>query len=194
MPSPIGHALAGLSAGWLVAGAPSGPQLVAGAADFRRRDWRQVCGRTATVTSVAYLCLGVAPDLDLLVGAHSRQTHSLGAAALATLVAFLATRRSMTALGAGAAWASHILLDWLGTDGSAPIGIMALWPLSDGFYESSLHVFMAIDRRWWMEHFVSHNLTAIAREIAILLPVLTIVWIARRRAQPPATPGPTANR
>ena len=36
------------------------------------------------------------------------------------------------------AYASHTLLDWLGTDSSPPIGIMALWPFSRDYYESHL--------------------------------------------------------
>ena len=34
------------------------------------------------------------------------------------------------ALATGLAYATHTLLDWLGTDASPPIGIMALWPFS----------------------------------------------------------------
>jgi hypothetical protein len=79
-------------------------------------------------------------------------------------------------VASGAAWISHVLLDWLGTDGTPPIGIMALWPWSDGFYESTLHLFAPIERRWWMPNFLSHNLAAAAREAVVLLPVVWFVW------------------
>ena len=39
------------------------------------------------------------------------------------------------ALAIAAAYATHTLLDWLGTDSAAPFGIMALWPVTDDYYE-----------------------------------------------------------
>jgi hypothetical protein len=83
-----------------------------------------------------------------------------------------------------AAYASHTLLDWLGSDTSPPIGIMALWPVSREYSESRLHLFMAISRRYWLPEFWSYNLRALLRELAILLPVLAAVTLLRRRAGP----------
>ena len=135
----------------------------------------------------------MAPDIDLLFGAHSGPAHGLGAAVLAGLVALaiaplLGTRgsglgtRVRFALGLAAAYASHILLDWLGTDTSAPIGIMALWPFSHAYYESSAHVFMAVSRRYWLPEFWTWNVVALARELLILVPIVALVmWIRRRR-------------
>ena len=80
-----------------------------------------------------------------------------------------------------AACASHTLLDWLGTDTAPPIGIMALWPFSRGYYESQLHVFMAISRRYWLPEFWTYNLRALVRELVILLPVVGLVIRYRRR-------------
>ena len=81
-------------------------------------------------------------------------------------------------LGVAAAWASHVLLDWLGSDTSPPIGIMALWPFSDGFYQSSLFLFDAISRRYWLpQEFIWHNLRAAVGELVILAP---LVYVARR--------------
>jgi inner membrane protein len=132
----------------------------------------------------------MAPDLDLLVGAHSGPSHGIGAALAVGAVAFLALAaagkglayRARMAAAITAAYASHILLDWLGTDTSAPIGIMALWPFSHAYYESPAHVFMAISRRYWLPEFWTWNLVALARELVILVPLLALaVWIARRR-------------
>ena len=81
-----------------------------------------------------------------------------------------------------AAYASHVLLDWLATDSSPPIGIMALWPLSHRYYESDLHLFLAISRRYlqgW--RFVRQNVFALARELVILIPVLGLVVLTRER-------------
>ena len=140
MPSPIAHALAGVAAGWLADPSPG-------------RDTRGTIQR-----AIAFSALGMAPDLDLLYGAHSGPTHGLGAAVIVGFAAWLFLHalgwgRSGTTAGACAlAYASHTLLDWLGTDSSPPIGIMALWPIGREYYESHLHVFMAISRRYWLPH------------------------------------------
>jgi membrane-bound metal-dependent hydrolase YbcI (DUF457 family) len=142
--------------------------------------------------------MGTLPDVDLLFGAHSGPTHSIGAALVVGVVALAAQRvRPVTrgidaergvvifALACMAAYATHILLDWLAQDSMPPIGIMALWPFSREHYESDLHLFMAITRRYhhgWA--FVSHNLIALVRELLILVPVLTLVMIVRRRRDP----------
>jgi len=96
-----------------------------------------------------------------------------------------ATRNAKEAIRFGvavmAACASHTLLDWLGTDWSPPSGIMALWPFSSDYYESHLHVFRAISRRYWLPEFLTWNARALAGELAILLPLTALVFFARRR-------------
>ena len=81
-------------------------------------------------------------------------------------------------MAAGAAWGSHVLLDWLGTDTSAPVGETALWPFTGAYYESGLHLFPAISRRYWLPEFWVYNLKALAIEVMILGP---IAWVATRR-------------
>ena len=82
----------------------------------------------------------------------------------------------------GAAVLSHAAFDWLGTDTSAPIGIMALWPFSREYFESDAHVFMAVSRRYWLEEFWTYNLTVLARELLILgIPAAAVEWLVRRR-------------
>lgn len=170
MPSPIGHALAGVAAGWMVV-PPRGD---------RRR-----------VAALALFCAvaAVAPDVDLAFSAHSGPTHGLGAAAVAGLIVYgvwtALARTTVTparaAVAAAAAYASHTLLDWLGSDSSPPIGIMALWPVSGAYYESPLHVFRAISRRYWLPEFWTANVIAIGQELAILLPLVVLVYLLRRR-------------
>jgi hypothetical protein len=58
---------------------------------------------------------------------------------------------------------------------------MALWPFSRDYYESHLHVFMAISRRYWLPEFWTYNLRALARELLILVPIVGIVICYRRR-------------
>jgi membrane-bound metal-dependent hydrolase YbcI (DUF457 family) len=157
MPSPIGHALGGLAAGWRVA-----PE-------------RNL--KSAALLGIA----GAAADLDLLVGVHRGPTHSLGAAVLTFVVVVLATRSVRWGSALSAAWTSHVLLDWLGTDTTPPIGEMALWPLTRAYYESPLHLFPAISRRYWVPEFWIYNLKALAIELAILGPVAWGVAVWRRR-------------
>jgi membrane-bound metal-dependent hydrolase YbcI (DUF457 family) len=178
MPSPIGHFIAGVAAGWLVSGAPRRAE--------RQRAWLE---------AGLFGALGALPDVDLLVGAHSGPTHGIGAAALVGLAALaLQIARApdsrgkpvlapgLLALACFAAYGSHVLLDWLARDTTPPIGIMALWPFSREHYQSELHLFMAISRRYhqgWS--FVRQNTLALTRELAILLPVLIAVLVLRRR-------------
>lgn len=169
MPSPLGHGLAALAAGWAVA-RPASP---------RQALW---------VQSAALIALAVAPDLDLLVGRHSAETHSLGAAVIVASVAAwvrwpIAERRGTIWLAAFLAWASHPLLDSLGQDTTAPFGIMAFWPVSSGYYSWDLRVFLPISRRWWTSGFVSHNVLAVWSELLILGPITAGVWWLRARAR-----------
>lgn len=154
MPSPVGHVLGGIAAGWTLA-----PDHTA---------------RTAVLVGFA----GAAADLDLLVGTHRGPTHSIGAALLTWAVVSLLTRNLRWGSAMSAAWGSHVLLDWLATDTSPPVGEMALWPLTRSYYESSLHLFPAISRRYWLAEFWMYNLKALAIELMILGPV---TWLATRR-------------
>jgi hypothetical protein len=181
MPSPLGHVIAGAAAGWLIAGTPGGR------GQPRRGIVRDAC---------LFGALGALPDVDLIFGAHSGPTHSLAAAAIVSAAIVAAARsaamrpRIVTAAACFAAYASHVLLDWLATDSSPPIGIMALWPFSREHYESDLHVFMAISRRYWTGwSFVRQNAIAVARELAILLPLLAVIVLARTRGRPRAARG-----
>jgi inner membrane protein len=204
MPSPVGHVIAGLTAGWFVAGspfvAPKVGQKVAGTFPGKV---------PATFWEAAVFgALGALPDIDLIFGAHSGPTHSLGAAIvvgiLAAIWAGVAQRlrsrrpeplglRPLTlAIACFAAYASHVLLDWLARDTTAPIGIMALWPFSRAPYESDLHIFMAISRRYYQGWtFVRQNAIALVSELLILVPLLVLVMKVRRRRgdiAAPATP------
>lgn len=176
VPSPIGHVLGGVAAGWLVAG-----RSIARGPGGRSRRWRWI--GAAPGEAALFAVIGAAPDLDLLIGAHSTYTHSVGAVGFTGFATLLWTRgrRPDLAMACAAAVASHILLDWLGSDTTPPIGIMALWPVTREFYQSSFFVFMAISRRWWLPGFYLQNGLAVLRELAILAPVVTILGIVRPR-------------
>jgi inner membrane protein len=169
MPSPLGHALGGLSAGWLLIRLTAGRQRIP-------------AGRMSE--AALFAAAGMAADVDLLFGAHSGPTHGLGAAAIAALAAYAVTRRGTQSAAVAAAYSSHTLLDWLGTDTTAPIGIMALWPFSRAYYQSAVHLFQAISRRYWLPGFWSFNLRALVRELFILGPLAAVIaWLRFRRAE-----------
>ena len=125
----------------------------------------------------------VLPDVDFLWGRHNMETHSLGAAMLAGLCVLAATRGRQPRLAVlvTLAWASHALFDWLGSDDTPPLGVMALWPLTSDFYFAHAYVFEAISRRTHLPGFWSHNLGAVAREAALLTPLAAgLHWWQRR--------------
>lgn len=163
MPSPIGHALGGIAIGCAIASAP-GPRLLAGLA-----------------------LVAILPDLDLLLPVpHRGPTHSLGAGVVAAAVALVigggAGRprdRVRVALAVGAAYVSHVVLDWLGADHYPPQGVMLLWPFSDAYQVSGFDVFSRIERRYWMPGFWKGNFLAVLREIAIMAPVAWVGWRMR---------------
>jgi membrane-bound metal-dependent hydrolase YbcI (DUF457 family) len=159
MPSPIGHALGGA--------------IVALVAPPTHADRMSPARALLWPTAAAVL-----PDLDFLWGRHSMETHSLAAAASAGLVVLAWTRGRgrRLAVMVALAWASHVLFDWLGSDDTPPLGVMALWPFTSDFYFAHAYVFEAISRRTWLPNFWSHNLRAVAQEIAMLGPAAVFAW------------------
>jgi len=182
MPSPIGHALAGIAAAWIV-------DLVPGSRAWRTAppsaSWYQRAGGGLTICCAV---AAAAPDLDLLIHQHRTFTHSIGATiAVGVLAGALAARRSRpvvrVALMCAAAYGTHVLLDWLGTDNAPPYGIQALWPFSTGWYLSHLDIFGPTERRAFLgAHAIRQNTTTVLREIAILGPAVWGIWLVRVKA------------
>ena len=118
MASPIGHALAGIAVAW-------GADLVPGNRAWRiappSASWYERAGNGLTL---ACAVLAAAPDLDLLFGRfHRTMTHSLLSVAVVAAVAGLVAVRARlpvtrVVLMCAAAWATHLLLDWLAVDES----------------------------------------------------------------------------
>ena len=176
MPSPVGHALAGIAAGYLLGG---------GAVDTpttRSSPW--LTGHKLLFNQRVFVfgLLGVLPDIDFLFGVHSTYTHSVGAIVVVGLVSGFVGRHlgSHPYLAAGAAYGSHVALDWLGSDTVNPLGVMALWPLSSDFYLSDRHWFMAVCREYWLAECWWHNTWGLMRELMALGPV-TLGAIAASR-------------
>jgi len=161
MPSPVGHALGGLTAAFLINA-------------FARRPALTV-GLLATSAAVA-----VAPDLDILVGSHRTYTHSIGAVAIVALAGWLILRkRSAGAVAAlTAAYASHLALDWTSKDTSLPSGLTVLWPFTSRYYKSGLDLFGEVSRRYWLpEEFIIGNIKAAMWEFVLVAPCLFLAWV-----------------
>ena len=155
MPSPVGHALGGAIVAFTIG----------------------TSGTLGTLGTV--IAASVAPDIDFLWGGHNRETHSLGAAIIAGLVVFAWKRSPRLAIAVTLSWASHVLFDWLGSDDTPPLGVMALWPLNSNFYFANAFVFEAISRRYWLDNFYAHNGWAVIKEILILGPIAGVLWRLR---------------
>jgi inner membrane protein len=163
MPTPIGHALAGLAVAGLFRQAPSIPRLH---------------------VAVLVLC-AVAPDLDLTlrfvdgVNHHRGATHSIAAAGLAGITAIALGRlgpgRLPGGLAVAAAWFSHVVLDFLGVDTSPPSGEMALWPFSESFFVSPVALFYDV-RRSFSPSAIQHNIIAGVAELLVMVPIAMLAW------------------
>ena len=167
MPSPIGHALGGIAAGW-----GSAP----------RRD----------VTAAAIVAVvACAPDLDLLIHSHRGESHSVGAALIAGAIAWVVTGRPRWGAAVTLAWASHVLLDWMSNDTRPPLGVMALWPFTRDYYKASIEIFPPVSRRYWESRFWIYNLRAVVAELVILGPLAiasvasTLRWTSSREKHTP---------
>jgi membrane-bound metal-dependent hydrolase YbcI (DUF457 family) len=160
VPSPVGHALGGIAAGW---------------GFVPRRD----LAATAILSAVA-----IVPDLDLLVGDHRGISHSLGMAIVAGLAAIAITRRPGWGAAVAMAWASHVLLDWKSNDTWPPQGVMAFWPLTRDYYQAGFEIFPAVSRKYWLAEFWFYNLKALLVELAILGPITAAILWRRRRSDP----------
>lgn len=171
MPSPLGHALAGLATGFLVAGRGSQPD--------RGPRW---LGRLEG-QAVLFAAVACAPDLDLIVGTHNGPTHSIGAAVLAGLAVFAWTRSTRLAVAVAAAYSSHVLLDWFNQDDSPPLGVMALWPFSREHFMSPWPLLPAVSRRYWLPGFWWHTFKVALLELAVFGTFAAVVWWRRVRAR-----------
>jgi hypothetical protein len=162
MPSPVGHALGGVLVGLGL-----------------------LPRQAATLVRDVAICAAAAclPDIDFAWGRHAMETHSIGAAALAGMAAWVLTRRGDLAVAFALAWLSHVLFDWLGSDDSPPLGVMALWPFASEFYFAHAHVFEAISRRYHLPNFWEQNLWAVAKELLMLVPPVAALWWWRAPSQ-----------
>ena len=133
------------------------------------------------IQSTVLAVIGVMPDFDLLIGRHSAETHSVGAAAIVASIAAVARlpvaqTRGRIWIAVFLAWMTHPLLDAFTADSSIPVGIMLWWPFSPAHYHTGIIVFDSIYRRWWLPGFSEHNAVAALKELVILGPIAGLAW------------------
>lgn len=177
MTTPIGHGITGLALNFLLP-----------AQSLRHRLW--VAGLLVVSACAA--------DLDFVPGIliqdvnvfHRGPSHSLVMALVwGALVWIVARRFSSRALIiaslAALAYASHMLLDFLGTDTREPFGIPLLWPFSDmhfahdpGFFAGIRHGVPGDSLATSIGELMSpHNFRALGLEIVATVPVLLLCWV-----------------
>lgn len=175
MPSPIGHMLAGVAiSGSVPTSAP------------------HESPRAAVLLTLLLAALAAIPDADLLLPVvHRGASHSVAAIALVSILAMGVTRwvtggvHWRMVLVCAAAYASHPLLDWLGTDTYLPRGVQIFWPFSDRFFISNLDLFPRLERRNLLSLATFYgNLRAGIAEVLILGPVALLPWLVRRLMWP----------
>lgn len=179
MPTPLGHALAGLALG----------PLLAWRRPFISPGW----------DLLLFVGLSQLPDLDFLPGLlvgrpdafHHGPSHSLGAALLAGFMAWLIGRRRGDAwrwgLLAFALVTAHALIDALGKDYRQPYGVPLAWPLDGRYLMADWAFFMDVRRGPLGWGALWHNLKAMGLELAVLGPLAALVlWLRTRRQPAPA--------
>lgn len=178
MPSPVAHALAGAVFG-LCVHRKEIPKMTWWSLSgiFEKSYFSVLRGKNLFL----FGCLGVLPDSDFLFGVHSTVTHSIGAVVFLFVFVALMSGKMYFSIACAFAYGSHLLLDWVGGDVTAPYGIMMLWPYSQEFFLSELNIFDGICREF--ESFVcwQHNLRALVWELLVLGPLASFM-VFRSRA------------
>jgi membrane-bound metal-dependent hydrolase YbcI (DUF457 family) len=173
MPSPIGHCLAGLAIGLAVEPAQAEPA--------------KVTARLLSKFALIGAFVAAVPDADLVYSAiHRGVSHSVGATAVLMIITAVVTGwvtgrvQWRWVILVGAAHASHIVMDWMGTDRYPPPGIEALWPFSRKFYISGWDVFPPTERRVYLPGAFWTNVRALVAEVGITGPIAVLAFMARR--------------
>ena len=183
MPSPVAHSLTSYIVYRITYGKP-----------VWRQSWRMI---------LFYILCANLPDLDFLPGFligepnrfHHGISHSLGFAVLFGLLVgfFLHWRKNegflRNFLVFFSLYFSHLILDYLADDTSAPYGEPLWWPISSKYYISPILIFTDIqrvssgDRLSFLTSLINlHNLWAITLEIIVFLIILGFIVVIRKKS------------
>lgn len=179
MPSPVAHTLAAYSL--LITMDPSLVQ--------NRQRNSLALGSAFVFGNLADADFVVAQFSSVTYLRHHYFSHSIPFALLVMAVTWIVLRlarmRSPDRWAGllGAAYFTHLLLDYMTEDGSLPKGIPLLWPFSTTHFMSPFLIFYSIHRGGWQDIFSAENMLALVVEISVMLPVAVLsFWLARRRA------------
>ncbi len=180
MPSPVGHTLGAFST------------LLALKPDI-------VTSRYKTNIALgAAFVFGSLADADFVVAhfstapylRHHYFSHSIPFAICLTLLCWIILKcfrfrnAGKFAGPIGAAYSSHLLLDYFADDGSKPYGIPLLWPFTNRHFIAPFNLFYSIQRGEFTDIFSMHNLFGILIEIAIMGPItILLILLAKRRVK-----------
>lgn len=171
MPSPLGHSLAGLAIGLAAEPAAVG----------------QTSGARLSSFAIVGAVVAAVPDLDLIYPhMHRGISHSVGATAFLMIIAAVVTGwvtgriQWRWVLLVGAAHASHILMDWMGTDHYEPAGLQALWPFNRTYYISGWDIFPPTERRLYLPEAWIINLHAFLAEVGLMVPIVVVAFLVKR--------------
>jgi membrane-bound metal-dependent hydrolase YbcI (DUF457 family) len=186
MPTPIGHGLAGAL---VYAISTKGKDLL------KSWRWLLVCVFFAALPDVDFLP-ALFGKLDLANRLHRHVTHTLLFAILVSAGAF-AVLKALRRQWAGRhslilffCLLSHMLLDLMGQDTRAPIGIPLLWPLVGKGMSIPVQPFLDLHKDTYAEMFDLHNLGVMAYEVLLFGSILLIVVALKLRGQRTRGPGP----
>jgi membrane-bound metal-dependent hydrolase YbcI (DUF457 family) len=154
MATPVGHLLAGAAIGTLMSRGSNLPRAI-------------FIGGLAAI----------AADFDFIPGIlignpgrfHHAQSHSITFAVLVGLIAGLIARESRLRWGllVGVGYASHLILDGLTFDDSAPHGIPILWPFMRDVFQSPITLFPNV--AWGSRSLITaQNLDLLIRELGLI--------------------------
>jgi inner membrane protein len=185
MCSPVGHSLAALVVG------------ITARSDRLTLGYFMFCVFSGCAADLDFLIGWILGDLN---GYHHLGSHSLFAAVLYGLVVYGVVRLFrryqeadkssfvLLPLVGGLMYLSHIVLDWLAEDNSAPVGLQLLWPLSDRFMASPVFLFPRFIHEaegadiagMFVGLFNWHNFSAVIIETIIFLPLLLLTLWKRK--------------
>jgi len=165
MCSPVGHSLAG----YALYQACHGKGKLA-------RDWRKI---------VLYVFAANAPDLDFIPGIfmgnanrfHHGISHTLGFSLFFALFIYMIprfrTKKDFTIFFS--LYFSHVVIDFLSADNTAPFGVMLFWPFTERYFISSFSLFSDIHHLTLPDLFDLHNIKAMAWEAAVFLSIIALL-------------------
>ncbi len=189
LPSPIGHSLIGIAVGKATGVPPTTRPWV----------WYGFAVVFANLADLDFLPGLIVGDINRF---HHSTSHSLAAALVIGLLAGLALQR----LSRGTLnftfpctilYISHLVLDYFSADNVPPYGMPLLWPFSSEHYMSPVTLFVGVKHgnpgdsmsAFLQNIFSMHNLTALAIEALIAVPVLAGMWVLIRLREQRAAVG-----